>query len=115
MEDEINELIHRAIISKLQELSKEKKLIIKKGNKSLATKSTLNNIQIKTITKNEICWSFTGILMLEIFQQGETVSLEEPYSFSCDASILLKFDEKQQIKVDTLEIIDNTIHVNKIF
>jgi hypothetical protein len=53
--------------------------------------------------------------MLEIFQQGETMSLEEPYFFSCDASILLKFDEKQQIKVDALEIIDNTIHVNKIF
>lgn len=113
MGDNVNELVWTATVKKMVDLSKERKLMIKENSKPIDNESTFSNLAIQSVTRNESTWTCNGHLMLNIPQQGAVISIEAHYSFSCEASIKFELDYKQDKQVKTIEIVDNTIFVQK--
>lgn len=113
MENSINEKVKQAIATKLGQLFKESKLIAKEDGKIIEIKS-IKGIQILNCEKlNSIMWKFNeGRCNLEIEMSGDA-SMENPYHLSGEAIIHLKLDEEQEVQIEKVEIVDNTISVSK--
>lgn len=117
MEDNLNANICYSVRRKLKELLDEEELIIKNSGQKISSKSTLRDIYFEVKANNDdSIWELKGTLRLDIPDDvNENTSLEDTYSFHLKAKVKLRLDEKQYRLVDEVEIIDNTIYVNKRF